>query len=80
MLAALCVRAMRLAPGLREVALTLAALSLFGALDEWHQGFIPGRDPDSLDWIADTIGAAGGIAFASVMRNMLARRTPGLGA
>ena len=37
------------------VALVLA--SLYGALDEWHQGF-SGRDPDFGDWLADTVGAA----------------------
>lgn len=31
---------------------------LYGALDEWHQSFIPGRHASVLDWIADGVGAA----------------------
>jgi VanZ family protein len=31
--------------------------SLYGASDEWHQSFIVGREADSLDWVADTVGA-----------------------
>lgn len=34
--------------------------SVYGALDEFHQSFVPGRYPDTHDWIADTVG--GGIA------------------
>lgn len=36
-------------------AITVAAL--FGALDEFHQSFIPGRNAEMLDWIADFIGS-----------------------
>ena len=31
--------------------------SLYGALDEWHQSFVEGRNPSGLDWAADTVGA-----------------------
>jgi VanZ family protein len=31
--------------------------SLYGISDEWHQSFVEGRTCDSLDWLADTIGA-----------------------
>lgn len=31
--------------------------SLFGAVDELHQYFVPGRSADYQDWLADTIGA-----------------------
>jgi VanZ family protein len=30
---------------------------LYGLSDEWHQSFVPGRMPDVLDWLADTLGA-----------------------
>jgi VanZ family protein len=30
----------------------------FGALDEVHQGFVPGRSQDAMDWVADAAGAA----------------------
>jgi len=36
-------------------AITVAAL--YGALDEFHQSFIPGRNAEMLDWIADFIGS-----------------------
>lgn len=32
--------------------------SAYGATDEWHQRSVPGRSPDVLDWVADTVGAA----------------------
>lgn len=36
--------------------------SLYGGSDEIHQMFTPGRNADIFDWIADTLGAAGGAA------------------
>lgn len=36
----------------------IVATSLYGCLDEIHQIFVPGRSPDVLDWLADTIGAS----------------------
>lgn len=33
------------------------AVSAFGASDELHQSFVPGRSPELADWIADTLGA-----------------------
>ncbi len=32
-------------------------VSLFGASDEWHQGFTVGRSVELADWVADTSGA-----------------------
>ena len=39
-------------------------ISCFGALDEWHQQFIPQRSMDLLDWTADTAGATIGVLLA----------------
>ncbi len=39
--------------GLWVVAIT----SLYGLSDEFHQSFVPGRQPDILDWLADSFGA-----------------------
>ena len=38
--------------------LAIAAVSLFGVSDEWHQSFVPGRSCEVADWVADTLGAA----------------------
>lgn len=49
--------------GLRTLSVRYAvgwawlAVALLGALDEFHQTFIPGRNGDVLDWVAD-VGAA----------------------
>jgi len=43
--------------------------SLYGASDEVHQSFVPGRDSTPRDWAADTVGGAiGAAAFALVER------------
>jgi VanZ family protein len=34
----------------------LGALTIFGAVDEWRQRWVPGRMPDVRDWIADVVG------------------------
>ncbi|MBF0358995.1 MAG: VanZ family protein [Magnetococcales bacterium] len=31
---------------------------VYGASDEWHQSFVPGRYADIFDWYADAAGAA----------------------
>lgn len=36
---------------------------LFGASDEWHQAFVPGRDSSALDWVADAFGTLAGALF-----------------
>jgi VanZ family protein len=44
--------------GWRAAVWSVIAVSAFGASDEWHQSFVPGRSPDIRDWAADTLGAA----------------------
>jgi VanZ family protein len=46
-------------------ALLLAFLLavLYGALDEFHQYFVPHRQHDVFDWFADTAGAAAATLF-----------------
>jgi VanZ family protein len=43
--------------------LSIAFCSLYGLSDEWHQSFVVGRESDTADWVADTIGAALAIFF-----------------
>jgi VanZ family protein len=40
---------------------SLIISSLYGLLDEIHQSFVPGRNSEFLDWVADSLGAAAGV-------------------
>lgn len=42
------------------LALAVALGWLYGASDEWHQSFVPGRSVDVFDWIADALGVMAG--------------------
>jgi VanZ family protein len=44
--------------GLRWLWVALLAVPLVGALDEWHQYYVPGRESSVYDWMADAAGAA----------------------
>jgi VanZ family protein len=56
LLATLVYRARR---GKRGAAwMAIAAASVYGVTDEWHQSFVPGRSTELADWISDTLGAA----------------------
>lgn len=53
---------------------TVAVLGtvLWGAIDEVHQFFVPGRDSDRMDVLADALGGVGGaglrVAFEGIRR------------
>jgi VanZ family protein len=47
----------------------------YGALDEWHQSFVPGRDPSVGDFLADCAGVLLGFFF---LRSILKARARGL--
>ncbi len=49
------------ATGAPAPAWLLAAL--YGAGDEFHQAFVPGREASPLDWLADALGALLGAAL-----------------
>jgi len=38
-------------------AAAFGVASAYGASDEWHQSFVPGRSSDVHDWYADSVGA-----------------------
>jgi len=40
----------------KAIVLAFLITSAYGASDEFHQRFVPGRDCDVLDWAADTFG------------------------
>jgi VanZ family protein len=42
--------------------------ALYGAVDEWHQSFVPMRDASVWDWIADALGAFVGSRVAVFQR------------
>jgi VanZ family protein len=51
------------------LAIALGITSLYGVSDEVHQRFVPNREADPRDWLADTAGAlAGASAAAAFLR------------
>ncbi|HJR62213.1 MAG TPA: VanZ family protein [Gemmatimonadaceae bacterium] len=48
-------------PRARALLGLLLGILALGAVDEWHQQFIAGRSMELLDWLADGVGAAGGL-------------------
>jgi VanZ family protein len=49
--------------GPRVALLALLVTSGYGATDEWHQTFVPGRTAALGDWYADTVGAITAVAL-----------------
>ena len=48
---------------------------LYGLSDEYHQSFVPGRDPDVFDLCADVVGAlAGTLLVYMLLRNRFVLR------
>jgi UDP-2,3-diacylglucosamine pyrophosphatase LpxH len=56
-------------PGLpmyRRHLMVFLVVAGFGATDEWHQAFVPGRSCELLDWVADTLGGGLGLLLGSL--------------
>lgn len=51
------------AKGRGLVLAVVAVGALYGATDEYHQSFVPGREPDPTDLCADAVGLAAGAFF-----------------
>jgi VanZ family protein len=60
---------------LRTLLLTVLISSVYGVIDEVHQYFVPGRDCNVWDWVADTIGAFLGAAAAYAIPRLLFKKT-----
>jgi VanZ family protein len=57
-LAALCLRAVsQTLPTRRPARWAMAITLLYAFSDEWHQSFVPGRDVEVMDLVADLLGA-----------------------
>jgi len=52
-----------------SLILTFTVCVLYGAFDEIHQMWIPGRYSELLDWLADGIGALAGVLFLNFLMN-----------
>ncbi len=68
---ALIAAALRLTTGWgwgRIILVASIVASVYGATDEWHQQFTPGRSAKDVgDWTADTLGGLFGSVFASLV-------------
>jgi VanZ family protein len=53
--------------GMAAAAIGVAAAVLYGVSDEWHQSFVPGRDPSWDDLATDAVGAVAGAVAAWVV-------------
>ena len=51
----------------------------YGAVDEFHQSFVPGRTPDFTDWIADVMGIASGYLAVAWVKGWRAGDSNGVG-
>ena len=62
-------------PMYRRHLLVILAVALYGATDEWHQSFVPGRSCEFGDWLADAAG--GGLALLVGSAQLLVTRRLG---
>jgi len=53
-------------PVYRRHVFIFLCVAFFGATDEWHQRFVPGRACEFGDWMADSLGAVVGLALTSL--------------
>lgn len=51
-----------------RVPAILLGVACFAAIDEWHQRFVPGRQPSWADWSADVLGATIGAILFQLLR------------
>jgi VanZ family protein len=61
--------------GVRTALGVIIVAAIYGALDEWTQGFVPGRSAELRDWVADVLGAAVGAGLYLAANCILRQRT-----
>ena len=59
-----------------QASTLMVAGVLYGALDEWHQSFVPGRTASVADWGMDIIGVVLGYLL---VQKVLSHRRPDQG-
>ncbi|MDR2543669.1 MAG: VanZ family protein [Treponema sp.] len=59
---------------LRNFLICTAIVSIYGAIDEIHQYFVPDRVCDVWDWVADTLGGAAGAGVVLLCNRIIIRR------
>ena len=66
------------APFGRTQATLLAVVvsAAYGAADEFHQWFVPGRSSDVRDWLADAAGAACAVVLLALIAGRRHRESP----
>jgi VanZ family protein len=57
------------------LGLLILAGMAYGASDEWHQSFVPGRTPSLGDFLADSLGVAIGVGVAAALLARGAKET-----
>jgi len=62
-------------PRWKRFWLAVSISAVYGATDEYHQRFTPGRSCDVCDWIADTTGASLGAMILLIGGTIWQRRT-----
>jgi len=61
--------------GWRRTACCIAGAVLAGAMDEWHQAYLPGRNATWMDLLADAAGGVLAAALLSLAHWRVRRRT-----
>lgn len=75
-LAGLVMAAVKPLPIIRRAVIALIFVAVFAVTDEYHQSFVPSRDPDPVDWIVDIAGAVAGVSAYSVVAKRFRRSHP----
>jgi VanZ family protein len=58
------------------IALAIALCAAWGAIDEWHQIFVPGRAAELQDWMADVVGGMIGASVRALRHRPTTARGP----
>jgi VanZ family protein len=58
------------------IAATILFVAVYGALDEFHQYFVPGRAVEFFDWVADVSGALSFTILLLVWKRLRPGRLP----